>query len=539
MQSIETRHGRLRGRRQDGLTALLGVPYARPPLGRLRFSSPRPPEPWSGVREADAFGPPPPQPAGMLTRMLGFSAEGAREDCLSLNVWTPGCDASRRPVLVWVHGGSFTSGAGSMPIYRGLSLARRGEVVLVTLNYRLGALGFLALPEVARRDGEAWASFGLEDVVLALRWVQEHVGLLGGDPRRVTLFGESAGAMAVASLLAAPVARDLFHRAVLQSGAADNVHDPEDAARVAHGFAKELGVRPDDRRALEEAPVEAILGAQERTLEATWRTIPGLAFQPTVDGRLLPEPPLRALRGGASRDRTLLIGTNRDEQKLWALSDARARTLDEAGLVRRLGRSLARYGGPEVVDEVIRSYRQLRPPEATTPRELWYAIETDRIFGAPAAALREAQLEALQQARGERAGSPGEVFAYHFDWASPVMDGALGSCHALEVPFVFGTLDQPVVRDFAGASPEARRLSECMQEAWAALARDADPSTPTLGAWPAYRPRSEGRRVVGRRAGDAGPGPRSVQVLGPRCHRVHDPEPELRRLWAGLRERSR
>jgi len=252
---VETQSGWVRGTRRGGVLAFRGIPYAAPPLGRLRLRPPEPPAPWAGVRDARASGAGAPQPVstlgGMFSRIAGPAATS--EDCLTLDVATPAADGARRPVLVWIHGGAFVMGAGSALVYGGAGLARRGDVVVVTLNYRLGALGWLALGDVAPGAGFA-ANLGLRDQLAALEWVQRNIAAFGGDPDNVTVFGESAGAMSVGALLGAPRARGLFARAIAQSGAADHCSSRDEAARVARAFLRALGLAPDEAAKLADVP---------------------------------------------------------------------------------------------------------------------------------------------------------------------------------------------------------------------------------------------------------------------------------------------
>jgi para-nitrobenzyl esterase len=509
---VETRHGRLRGVAEGGVLVFRGVRYARAAEGELRWRAPAQPESWAGVRDSATSAPPAPQRPGTLTRMLGFSAADASEDCLALDLWTPALDLARRPVLVWIHGGSFTSGAGSMPVYDGADLARREDVVVVTLSYRLGGLGFLAWP--GARQADADANLGLLDSLAALAWVREHADRFGGDAERIVLMGESAGAMAIGSLLAAPRARGLFRRAILQSGAAANVSPPEQAERVAARFFAELGLRPGDFAAARRAPVEAVLGAQDRTLAGVWREIRGLAFQPVCDGSfaesaLLPGPPLPAIAAGAARGVDLLLGTNLDENKLWALTDPKLRELDDEALLRRVARSLGRQDAPrpELARRLVEGYRSARTGRASCePSELWHAIETDRLFRWPAIRLAESQ------ARAHAA-----VHAFLFTWPSPALEGALGSCHGVDIPFVFGTLRVRGVPPLVGEGPACERLSRRIQAAWAAFARSGDPSHADLGAWPRY----DARR-------------RATQILGAECSVANAPGDAERALWAEI-----
>jgi para-nitrobenzyl esterase len=504
----ETRFGRIRGSREDLLCVFRGIPYADPPVGSLRFGAPQPPTPWPGVRDARSFGAPAPQNPGMLARLLGSDVGCATEDCLFLNLWTPALDQGQRPVMVWIHGGSFTSGTAGSPIYEGSFLARRGDLVVVSFNYRLGALGFLALPCFEEEEG-VFGNLGLLDQITVLEWVKEHISRFGGDPECVTVFGESAGAMSAGALLATPRARTLFRRAVLQSGGAENVSTREQAERVSACFLEELGMGRSDPGCLRSAAVADVLAAQQRTVAKMWRSVSGLTFQPVVDGGVIPAPPLERIRAGCAAGVSLLVGSNRDEYNLWNLADPKLREMDEAALLRRCQRNIPgrREDGTSHAARAIETYREARRGrEGVGPTDLWTAIETDRLFRVPA--LRLAELQRLHQR---------QTYAYLFDWSSPALAGALGSCHALEIPFVFGTLRQPGIAAFAGAGAAAERLSAVIQDAWIAFARTGDPSHPQLGDWPPYDP--EGR---------------PTQLLGPSCEIASAPFEEERRFWDDL-----
>ncbi|HLK11626.1 MAG TPA: carboxylesterase/lipase family protein [Candidatus Binatia bacterium] len=494
--TVETSLGRLRGVEENGLHVFRGVPFAR----ARRFAPPVRPEPWAGVRSAAEPGPTAHQNASVLGPLIGVDLRNASEDCLSLNVWTPG--PGRRPVMVWIHGGAFVMGAGSQPIYDGARLARHGDVVVVTINYRLGVLGFLRLDDCAPGTLPAAGNQGLLDQVVALEWVRDEIAAFGGDPREVTVFGESAGAMSVATLLGVPRARGLFRRAILESGAANFTASRETAAEVAHAFLHELGLAPHEAARLGEAPVTRLLEAQERTfLERTRAGRLGLPFVPVIDGEVLPAHPLAAVGDGLARDVALLAGTNLDENKLFAVTDGKARTLDEPTLLRRLGRNVPGPVGERAAraEQAVAVYRAARTArgERTTPPELWSAIETDRIFRYPAMRLAERQ----------RTHQPA-VHTYLFTWASPLLDGVLGACHALELPFVFGTLADPRIATFTGRGPDAQALSARMQDAWLAFARTGDPG------WPAYD--------AGRRA---------TMLLGRECGIEDAPREPERRFW--------
>ncbi len=487
---VETSAGRIRGHAEDGLHVFRGVPFAEAPS---RWAAPRPPKPWAGVRDALEVPPSAPQNGGMVARMLGVTPGAADEDCHTLDVFTP-AGARKRPILVWVHGGSFTVGAGSQPVYDGARLAQRGDVVVVTIHYRLGALGWLALPGLDRERPDALGNAGLLDQIAALRFVRENAEVFGGDAGNVTVFGESAGAMSIGALLAAPEARGLLHRVILQSGATENAATPEQAAAVAERFTEALGLAPGDVDGLHAAPVEALLEAQAEVLAVRGLAHRGLPFQPTVDGRVLPRAPKAALAAGEGARVPILVGTNLDEWKFFGLADPKARRLDAAALLRRCERTI---GDPAA--NVIAAYEAAAEGRSASPADLWFAIETDRYFRMPALRLAEAH--------------EAPVYSYLFTWASPALEGALGSCHALEIPFVFGLDGDPNLHGLVGVEPAAYRLADRMQDAWLAFATDGAPGSD----WPAYES-----------------GSRATMVFGAESALARDPYAAERRAWDGV-----
>jgi para-nitrobenzyl esterase len=465
------------------------------------------------VRAASAFGPIAPQlvAAGGIASPSDPDADDARsEDCLTLNVWTrripeyptvmPGLG---RPVMVWIHGGGFTSGSGSVFLYRGDHLVRNGDVVVVTVNYRLGALGFLGHRGLDDPDGFI-GNWGLHDQVAALRWVRDHIALFGGDAANVTLFGESAGAFSVAALMGAPASAGLFRRAIVQSGGV-HVHSVDEAERAADRLAAVLGVAACTRETLGPIPFADLLDATEEI--ATRPPDPGLIplpFLPVVDRAFLPQHPLAVVARGAISDVDLLIGTNRDELALFGLGRPELMGLDEPGVAR-----WAATAAPDVPsEELLATYRGVRSSrsEGIDPHALMVAMGSDGVFRWPSL-----QLAAAHGAQGA------STYVYLFEWESPAFGGVLGSCHALEIPFVFGLVHVPAVQIFTGAGVEVARLSAQMQRAWLAFALSGDPTHGDL-EWPRWDP-----------------GGRSTMVFGPRTSTVAGPRNDELSIWERYR----
>ena len=496
---VETRSGKVRGEREGDLHVFRGIPYARPPVGERRFRPPEPEEPWAGVRDATRFGPSAPQRGMRIDFLPGMDVGLQDEDCLYLNVTTPGADGARRPVLVWIHGGAFTIGSGSQPMYDVRRLARRGRAVLVTINYRLGALGFLHLRE---HLGEAYAGsgcLGILDQVAALGWVHENIAAFGGDPGNVTIFGESAGGMSVGTLLGTPAARGLFQRAIPQSGAAHSTASAEEASQV---LERMLALLRSEAGALRAIPVERLLEAQDRLAAETLGRGGILPFRPVVDGGALPEPPIEAIRRGFAAGVAVLVGSTRDEWNLFALLDAGLAGLDEARALARLERCLG-----ERARGVVEAYRAARAARgaATDARSLFLAIESDRVFRIPAVRLAEAQCRHEPR-----------TFQYLFTWESPMLGDMLGACHGVDVPFVFGAVDTPGADKFIGSGPAVRELADRTMDAWLAFARDGEPAA-ALPRWQPYD--AEGRATM---------------LLGPACSVEDDPLGAERRAWEGI-----
>jgi para-nitrobenzyl esterase len=461
-----TTTGRLRGIWQQEVAVFRGVPYAAPPVGDHRFRPPQPAVPWRDVRDAREDGPIAPQLPSRLTALLGRFDRTQGEDCLSLTIWTPAPDAARRPVMVALHGGAWVSGAGSLAWYDGGTLAREGDIVVVGVNSRLGALGYLHCPGISRGD------LGLLDQEAALAWVRDNIGGFGGNPDDVTLMGQSAGAFAVVSMLARP-SRTLFMRAIVQSSAfRKELHAPDAAAALGRQFVALLGLdpaSPGTAAAMRGIPVERLLEAQaelgRKTAQLAGIVGPFRPVHETADGAALYAA---AAAGAVGRD--ILIGTTREEVSAFYMLDPQVRALDEAAAAAIV---TAQTGDPAAYAR----YRALRPSGA--PAELLSDAASDHTF----------RLGSLGFAAGAAAHGA-STYVYQFDWAPPM--SPFKACHCIELPFVFGTLD--TWRDapmLAGASAEAiAALSAVIRRCWLAFVRGGNPNHAGLPPWPIYDAKS-------------------------------------------------
>jgi para-nitrobenzyl esterase len=500
---VTTKHGALRGTvTEDKVAVFKGIPYAAPPFGANRFLPPRPVELWQGVRDALAYGPTMPKApyAAPFDRLIP-EVDIPGEDCLNLNIWSPDL-GGRLPVMVWLHGGAFANGSGSVSAYDGTCFARDG-VVCVTLNYRLGVDGFLHLG-----DGDHPANRGILDQIAALRWVQDNVAAFGGDPDRVTVFGQSAGAMSVGTLLAVPRAAGLFHRAILQSGAGHHTLMPASAALIGGNLADILGVAPT-RQAIAAVPFDQLVGAQQR-LRAAISAQPDPArwgeaalnlmpFEPVVDADILPAAPIERIAAGAGADVDILVGSNSDEFRFFLVPTGVLDAIDD----NRLRAAVAGYGLD--TDHALTVYRAALPD--ASPGELFAEIATDWFYRIPA--IRLAEAHAGQQAAGTYLGG---TYLYEFAWQPPAFDGRIGACHAAEIPFVFDNLhDTTGFAGLLGTEPP-QQLADTMHAAWVSFATSGDPG------WPAYEPKH-----------------RATMRFDTTSHVVTDPRPHERSLWEGRR----
>src|SRR6266568_7970380 len=491
---VRTRQGAVHGSAANGVAAFKGVPYAAPPIGPNRFQPPRPAQSWDGVREALSYGPTAPKapsvpPYDVLLPEIAI--EGS--DCLNLNIWSPDLGQARLPVMVWVHGGGFANGSGSWPTYDVTRFARDG-VVCVTFNYRLGADGFLSL-------GDGIANLGLLDQIAALTWVQENIAAFGGDPENVTIFGQSAGGMSVGSLLSMPRARGLFRRAIAQSGAGHHAISSTSAQRIGQYLAEKLDVEPEVE-AIAAVPSDRLIAAQlalsadvfEHPDPARWGEVAAnlMPFEPVIDGDVLPARPIDRIAAGAGAEIDVMVGTTTEEERLFLVPNGAINAINGdilAGVA-------ALYGLP--VAETLATYQATRPDASAG--DVYEAILTDWFFRIPAIRLAEAHMR-----------NNGRTYMYEFAWRSPAFDGQLGSCHALEIPFVFDTLAIGGMEMLLGDAPP-QQTADTMHAAWVSFATCGDPG------WAQYDLNQ-----------------RLTMQFDSRSDLLKDPRRAERALWEGLR----
>lgn len=470
-----TAEGRLRGRVDGKLHVFQGVPYARPPIAELRFAAPQPQPRWDGVRDALANGPIAPQGKSRLAHVMGDFERPQSEDCLTLNVWAPAAEVAGRstarpagrPVMVWLHGGAYMSGAGSLDWYDGSRLAERGDLVVVSVNYRLGALGFLRLAGVAE------GNMGLLDQIEALGWVKRNIAAFGGDPDKVTVFGQSAGGSSIAAMLTMPRAKGLFRQAILQSPAMGRPTRP--AAEADELGARYLALTGTEAgagcaAAMRALPVERLLDAQGRLARALHTpTFASLPFMPVADGEHIEKPVTSALAAGSAAGIPTLIGTTREEMAAFLCTDPTIANADEA-LLRQVFETTLGDG----FETLLADYRRSRA--STSNAALLGDLLSDAVF----------RVGSLRFAASQAAVDT-PCWVYQFDWQSPK---GFEACHCIEIPFVFGNPDAwqhaPMVEGIDAATRDG--LTRAMQDAWIAFTRSGNPNHDALPRWAPYEP---------------------------------------------------
>ena len=495
---VNTFAGTLRGAMENGAAVFRGVRFAQPPIGDLRFKNPVPVAPWKGVQDALAFAPICPQGPGVP---MG-TPEPQGEDCLALNVWTPATDGARRPVLFWIHGGGFVGGSSSIPLYHGDTFAAK-DVVLVSTNYRVHAMGFLDLEGYG--DGfENSSNSGVMDVVTALEWVRTNIAEFGGDPDNVTIFGESAGAALVGALMATPRAHGLFHKAIGQSGTGHHTRSREVARRATDFFFNDVGVAHGDVAALQALPIEKILSrvanygtGQNNALQAVFGdddSLNAMPFRMTHGDDVIPVHPVTALADGTAANVPHIIGANDDEFRMIYLAGDGIKPAD-AGLMP-LAMQAERLGTS--IDDLLALYRKAEPERSED--DVTIAMCSDLWFIMPG--RETADLHARHQPK---------TYRYSFSWHSPANGGLMRASHTLDIPFVFDHLEKAYgMRWMLGDNPPGS-LAVAMQDAWIRFARTGDPG------WPAWGPES-----------------RQVMRWGTEPAVVDDPEADRASVWRAV-----
>ncbi|HEU0219145.1 MAG TPA: carboxylesterase/lipase family protein [Stellaceae bacterium] len=499
---VEIATGKIRGSVVGGIHAFKGIPYGASTAGANRFRPPQPVATWSGVRDALGYHAKAPQSPAQVKRraemdnILGpVDGSPESEDCLTLNIWTPGLGAAKRPVMVWLHGGAFAYGSGNRAVTDGANLARRGDVVVVSVNHRLNICGYLHLEDIAGARFTGSGNAGSLDMVAALEWVRDNIAAFGGDAGNVTIFGESGGGGKVSALLVMPAARGLFHRAVIQSGAAVRFTTRERANALTNAVVKQIG--GVDK--LQDVPLSALLGAIIPASKAAgpraWPLLDRYDFGPVVDGVVVTQHPaepstsplgdaIPLMIGGTAREASLFL----DDDPVWH------RALGEDQLRERI----AAVAGSEA-DAALKLYRALLPG----------ASAGDRLIAALTGSNFSVRTWLYAERRAAQGGAP--VYHYSLDWPSPFAGGRMGAHHAMDLPFVFDTTDVPLSTKGADGAPE---LAAATSATWAAFARTGKPDNPAIPAWPAYDT-----------------GNRATMVFDTRCRVVNDPLREARLLW--------
>jgi para-nitrobenzyl esterase len=472
---VATSGGMLRGQREAGNAVFRGIRYAEPPVGPLRFRAPKPVEAWDGVRDALRFAPICPQIQN--ESLMARKAQPQSEDCLALNIWSPATDGGSRPVMVWIHGGGFSAGSGSSPLYSGETFAAK-EIVYVSLNYRLHVLGFLDLDGMAP-GFETSANNGVADLVAGLGWIRENIAAFGGDPDNVTIFGESAGGALVGVLMATPSAKGLFHRAICQSSTGHHTRSKAVAARATEHFCKSVGLAPNDIAALQALPIDRLVEAVRpyevfASPEGYGEIFQGsdllgeVPFRATAGDSVIPIRVMETISRGEAAKVDLIVGSNEDEFRLFYVADGGRppKALTERSIkthTERLGVTADELKSSYAVDGLL------------SDGDLHIALSSDLWFILPGRELAQVQSRFNPK-----------TYRYNFSWKSPAFGGLLGAAHGLDIPFVFDQLSE--MSELTGNNPPSS-LAHAMHDAWIAFARTGDPG------WPAW---SNDHRMVMR-----------------------------------------
>jgi para-nitrobenzyl esterase len=490
---VKTTAGPVQGETEAGVLVFRGIRFAEAPVSSLRFHPPQPPTPWTDVRSALDFAPACPQLVEIDPTENNNSVMA--EDCLAVNVWTPHADNKKRPVMVWIHGGAFIDGSARNTWYDGASLAENGDLVIVTMQYRMGAWGFLELSDVAGEDYAESGNLGVLDQIAALHWVQQNIAAFGGDSNNVTLFGQSAGGHSVGLLMTLPQAKGLFHKAIMESGAPADGRDKTHATNVTRAYMKILGaISVED---LQKLSMVQMRDAQKKLFDTQFEDS---AFGPTLDGVVIKEPSMVSITAGRDANIPVLIGTTLDEVRYWStIEDLPLETKPEELLEKQVAAIVG-----DRADEVLKTYRKADANYG----DLIIHIATDLVF----------RLDSIHLAETTSARQP--TYMYLLTYRSTSTFRKYDSAHTMEIPFVFGVIDDLDVIAFTGRDPHRDALKKRVQQAWINFARTGNPNHSGLPPWPKYDTKA-----------------RATMELGINCRVVNDPQSEQRLAWKGITPR--